>query len=85
MKDPVIQTYVWHCGKCFFVSTIERQASMEPPPSQYNETMVWAYDYEKRQRHELIGQGDCDKGNIWTHQRIVESLYKTGEMPEEAA
>jgi hypothetical protein len=78
--DRIIKTYVWHKDQCFFVSTIERDSSAMESMT-YNETIVWEYNYERRERGEMIFHDDDSKGSIDTHQRIVESLYSTGLLP----
>jgi hypothetical protein len=65
MSDKVMQSYVWHDGKCFFVSTIDRQSSAAlSQGGTYAETLVWDYDYEKRERGALVGQGEGATGSI---------------------
>jgi len=82
--DRVAKTYVWHGGKCFFVSTIERDSSAMEGPRRYNETMVWEYDLEKRERSKnFIFQDGCSKGSIWLHQQVVVRLHQTGDPHED--
>lgn len=68
---PIIKTYVWHEGKCFFVSTIERDSSAGDMPCRYTETMVWEYDWEGRERGKQVLEGDGGAGSIRTHMEIV--------------
>lgn len=76
--NEVIKTYVWHEGVCFFVSTIERDSS-SPEGGRFNETMVWEYDFERKERSPLISWQDwAFKGSIATHQRVVEKLFDSG-------
>lgn len=78
-----IKTYVWHKEKCFFVSTIERDCSaLHAPHLRYNETIVWAFDWEKQERGELLLTDGAMKGSIRVHQKICERIYEIG-MPEE--
>jgi hypothetical protein len=78
-----MQTYVWHDGKLFFVSTIERASSSAYGPERYNETMVWECNPETRERHEsFILQDEDGKGCIGTHQRICSDIYRSGEPPK---
>lgn len=79
----VIKSYVWHKGKCFFVSTIERDSSALFYNHRYNETLVWKYDWENRERGELVGQGEGLKGTIQNHLKICERIYFTGKVEEE--
>ena len=83
MEDSVIKTHVWHGGDCFFVSTINRRSSIGDA-SRYNETMVWTYDWERRDRGNLIGQFDDRTGSIRKHQSVVESLFNHGVCEKES-
>ena len=53
----LIKSYVWHEGKCFFVSTIERDSSCMYP-SRFVEVMVWVFDWDTDKRGELIHQSE---------------------------
>ena len=77
----LIQSYVFRDGKCFFVSTIDRDSS-SLLGGRYAETMAWEIDPATKQRGELIGQGECVQGFIGEHQRACLSLYQTGEYGE---
>ncbi len=77
--DRVIKTYVWHKGVCFFVSTIERDSSAMGGPRRFNETLVWRYDYEKRERGAQCFQAEDRPGSIVAHQRTVEAIHDVGE------
>jgi hypothetical protein len=82
--DRVLKSYVWHKGQCFFVSTIERDSSAMLGPRRFNETMVWKYDWDKRARDEhIFAQEEDARGSIWTHQKVVQQLYKDGQVPTE--
>lgn len=83
---PVISSYVHHGDKCFFVSTIERDSSaMLSYAMRYNETMVWPYNYEKRERLEgFIAQEEDTKGSIQKHNEICGQLHTLGFIPEPA-
>lgn len=81
MSSPVAQTYVWHEGKAFMVSTIDRESS-SMMGGTYAETMVWEWDAGKRERGSLIGQDETLTGSIFKHQRIVERLHATGRFEE---
>ena len=76
----VIQSYVHFKDKTFFVSTIERYFDIwgQPEPIKGFETLVWDYDYEKKERGELIGSGD----GINDHLEICKSLHNTGKIPQ---
>ena len=76
----VIKSYVWYKNDCFFVSTMERDssASTEPPGSRFNETIVWVYDYENKERKEMISVKNDRQGSIETHNEVCLSLNKFG-------
>lgn len=82
-NKKVIQSFVYHCEKCFFVSTIERDSSAVLAPGRYNETIVWEYDDEKRERGAMLYTGGCITGSIRTHIEICKTIYDTGKMPED--
>lgn len=48
----------------------------------YAETMVWAYDYDKRLRGDIEGQADGAKGSIREHMRMCELFHKFGSADE---
>ncbi len=78
-EDRVIKTYVWHEGACFFVSTIERDSSAMEGPRRFNETLVWRYDWDKRELGKQCFQADDCTGSIVAHQRTVEAIHDVGE------
>ncbi len=79
-NDRVIKTYVWHEGACFFVSTIERDSSAMEGPRRFNETLVWRYDWDRRElRGGICFQADAPLGSIVVHQRTVEAIHDVGE------
>ena len=81
MSDKVMQSYVWHEGKCFFVSTINRASSAALAyGSIYAETMAWEYDYEKRECGGLVGQGEGLTGSIHTHVAMCKQLSNSGNL-----
>lgn len=84
IQDLVIKSYVWHSDKCFFVSTIERDSSAAIGPTRFNETIVWAYNWDNGERAEMISTHDDSSGSIRTHQRICDLIYRTGKTEEEA-
>lgn len=83
-NDQIIKTHIWHGEQCFFVSTLERESSAMEGPRRYNETIVWAYNWEKRERGELLHMDEDSTGSIRTHQRIVEKLFEHGEIRDES-
>ncbi len=76
--NRVIKTYVWHGGKCYFVSTIERDSSAILGPRRFNETMVWEYDWNSDERGQLVYEDEGPTGSIRTHQAVVEAIYENG-------
>lgn len=79
----VIKSYVWYEDKCFFVSTIERDSSSALGPDRFNETLVWAYDWDRHDRSELLHQDGAMKGSIAQHLMICTRIHDTGKMPGE--
>jgi len=78
-----VQSYVHHEGKCFMVSTITRDSSAILRPERYNETLIWEYDMEKRERvGGPIHADEAGEGSIRTHQYIVERIFKEGPFWE---
>lgn len=81
-SKPVIQSYVYFEDKCFMVSTIER-ASSGIDRGRFNETIVWNWDKEKRERTEMIYQDAGPRGSLKKHFAICQEFYQAGKMPEE--
>ena len=81
----IIKSYVWHGNNCFFVSTIERDSSAMLGPRRFNETIVWAFDWEKNESGELISTLGGSRGSIFTHLQVCQFLHDTGrpEIPED--
>ena len=76
---PVWKSYVWHKDKCFFVSTIERTFDTYEGSTRGLETLVWAYDWEARERGKLLHQA----GGICDHKEICHCLIAEGLFPDE--
>jgi len=84
MSDKIMQSYVWHEEKCFFVSTINRESSAALAYEHiYAETMVWDYDYDKRERGSLVWQGEDIKGGISTHLLACKNLHEFGAIRDD--
>lgn len=77
--NAIWKSYVWHNGKCFFVSTIFRNFVVCGVRTPGEETIVWEYDYEKRERGEMLYQA----GGIHDHQQICRCLIVEGLLPKE--
>ena len=83
MSDgAIIKTYVWNNGKCFFISTIDRDSSAVLGPSRFAETLVWDFDWKTNERGEIIYSDSAPQGSISKHQWIVECFHQDGKMEE---
>jgi len=78
-NKPIWKSYVWHEGKCYFVSTIERAFETCEGFMRGQETIVWAYDWDKSERGEMLHQA----GNICDHKQICHCIIAEGMMPDE--
>ncbi len=78
VSAPLIQSYVWHEDQCYSVSTIDRDSSAAAAPGRYAETMVWEFDWEKRERGALVKQGDGPESRIGVHLAICVELFENG-------
>ena len=87
MEDSIVQSYVWHGDKGFFVSTINRPSSAAAAYGRvYAETMVWEWDAKTRERGVIVGQDEAGEDSIRSHLAMVKRLHETGqcELPDEA-
>ena len=82
--EKVIQSYVWHNGRQFFVSTINRDSSamMEPPAHRYSETLVWEIDW-KGNRGDIVAHTAGVAWSITKHQLVCLCLHKDGKYEED--
>ena len=84
MSEPdkrLMKSYVWHDGKCFFVSTIERDSSsMEG--GRFSETMVWEFDWENNKRGQLVAEDGGLSGSIHWHIKMCKWLFEGGKIEE---
>lgn len=81
VSEPMAHSHVYHNGKAFYVSTINRNSSAGYG-GVYSETLVWEWNKETRQRGDLIGQDEHCKDSIFAHQRMVQRLFDTGSCAE---
>lgn len=81
--ERVMKSYVWHGDQCFFVSTIERTSSAAADPSRFNETMVWTYDWDKRERGGVVHQDADSKGSIRIHMKVCQDFFTHGKGNDE--
>lgn len=77
-SKTVIQFYVHHGNKGFFVSTIDRSSSAALCPGRYNETMVWEFDFKTKERGSILHQDGAALGNLKKHFAICEQLFNNG-------
>ena len=77
--ERVIKSYVWHGDQCFFVSSIERTSSAAANPSRFNETLVWAFDWPKRERGNIVYHAADAKGSIRTHLKVCQDFFAHGK------
>lgn len=77
VNETLLQTHVWHNGDRFFVSTINRHCS-SMIGGIYAETIVFDWNVKESKRGKPIWQGEAGRDSIYTHQKTVENLYRTG-------
>ncbi len=84
MSDKLIQSYVWHEGRVFFVSTINRESSAMHAPGIYAETMVWECKTTApyRRMNRILYQGEDAMGSIHEHLSVCVRLATTGKADE---
>ena len=80
LDNKIIQSYVWHDDKRFFVSTIERDSSADLGPRRYNETIVWEWPEGQKERGKMIAQEGDSRFSIFTHNKLCNDLYEYGEV-----
>lgn len=86
-NKTLMQTYVFFSSetredKAFFVSTIDRNSS-SMYGRRYAETFVWEWDSTERKRGSIVHTDEGMEGNVRTHLRVCEKLYKDGTMHTE--
>lgn len=77
----LIKSYVWHEGKCFFVSTIDRDCS-SMLGGRFSETIVWEWDWENDKRKHIVYESGSIRGSIKEHQRICAELFANGKVED---
>jgi hypothetical protein len=84
MNKSLITSYVLHNGKCFFVSTINRESSaMEAHGMTYAETMAWELDLETKKNGNIVAQDEAATDSLRGHFRVCEKLFVTGKFYED--
>jgi len=80
----LIKSYVWHDGKCYFVSTIDRDSSA-PQGGRFSETMVWEHDWDKNERGEhILHEEGGPESFIGRHLKLCQRIFDTGTFEEPA-
>lgn len=78
-NNRIWQSYVYHEGKCIFVSTIERTCDTAAGETRGLETLVWEYDDEKKERGKMIRH----MGGVVDHHMICRCWIAEGEILDE--
>ena len=73
----IIQSYVCHEDKAYFVSTINRMSSCTEP-IVYAETLVWEWNKETKVRGDLVGSEMDVKDSIKIHLLVCDKIHRTG-------
>jgi len=83
-NETQIKSYVRYKDKWFLVSTIERESSAAIiPPVIYNETIVWEWNEETKERGKIIAKTGENKKQIFNHNQICQSLYSFGTWQDQ--
>lgn len=82
LDERLIKSFVWHDGKCFFVSTIDRDSS-SLIGGRFSETIVWAYDWEANERGASLYEECGIEGSIKAHLDTVRRIHDTGSPDKE--
>lgn len=81
INKTLIQSYVHHDGKCFFVSTIDRDSSAMAG-GRFAETLVWEFDMATKARGNIVGQDGGARGSIAKHIAMCQRIFETGLCDE---
>lgn len=76
----LIESYVWHGEKCFFVSTSLHDSSAVSGPKQYSKTTVWKVDWDKDELGDLVGS-EWSPSGLSQHFDACKILNETGVLP----
>jgi hypothetical protein len=76
-----MKSFVWHGDNCFFVSTINRDSS-SIYGGRFAETIVWDYDWDKKERGTILHSDSAGEDSVSTHLRIAKAIRETG-LPQE--
>lgn len=81
--NKLIQSYVFHEDKAFFVSTIDRESSdAYAYGARYSETIVWELNKVTKQRGEQLYMGSAARESIHKHQEMCKELFETGKIED---
>ena len=84
MSDTLIQSYVHHHDKVFFVSTINRKSSaVLSYDAVYAETFVWEWDEKTQTRGEQVGQDSDGEDCIRMHLNLCKRFFEHGKQHED--
>ena len=81
MTNKIIQSYVYHGDKCWFVSTINRESS-SMCGGTYAETMVWEWNEKEMKRLDMVFQDEHVTDSIFSHIKICKRINETGDPQE---
>lgn len=82
VNDPIASTRVWHGGKAFDVSTIDRNSSAAAAYGMvYAETLVFEVLPDGK-RGSILAQGEAARGSIGVHQDMVAQLRVFGKCDD---
>ena len=76
-SQKLAQTYVWHKGMRYFVSTIDRDSS-SALGGRYAETMVWEWPFGCP-RGSIVAQDEHTEGSLFAHMLMVERI-RAGQL-----
>lgn len=78
MGTPIASTRVWHDGKPYDVSTIDRECSaVGAHGMMYAETIVWEVG-DDGSRGDVLCQEEAAAGSMIVHQNLVDTLREYG-------
>lgn len=79
--NRIMQSYLYRDGKCFFVSTINRESS-SMLGGTYAETFVWDCEPNSHVRGAFLWQGEGGTDSIHTHLKVCQRIAATGSCDE---
>lgn len=79
MTKKIIQSYVYHKEKRYFVSTMERESSAMSG-DRCNETIVWEWPDGEKERGKMIFQREDYIFSINAHFKICNDIFLKGKL-----